>query len=138
MRKIEFRGKSVKTNEWVYGYLIEGEADGKLYIGKNNMQLTEVDPETVGLFIGFDDKYNKTIYEGDIVLYKKRRYFNVVFKEGSFLFMGGDGSYYHADKFLSETIEVVDNIFDCNLISQSGKFVAELFENERLKLIKND
>lgn len=51
MRKIEFRGKSVKTNEWVYGYLIEGEADGKLYIGKNNMQLTEVDPETVGLFI---------------------------------------------------------------------------------------
>ena len=129
MKKYEFRGKSVKTGEWVYGFLIEGEADGKLYIGKNNMQLTEVDPETVGQFIGLYDKYNKTIYEDDIVLYKKGRYFNVVFKEGSFLFMGGDGSYYHADKFLSETIEVVDNIFDCNLIQTTGKLVAELFEN---------
>lgn len=128
MRKIEFRGKS-KTGEWVFGYLIEGEADGTLYIGKNNMQCTAVDPETVGQFIGFDDKYNKPIYEGDIVLYNKRRYLNVVFKEGSFLFMDGDGSYYHADKFLSETIEVVDNIFDCNLIQTTGKLVAELFEN---------
>lgn len=128
MKKYEFRGKSVKTGEWVYGYLIEGE-DGKLYIGKNNIQITEVDPKTVGLFIGFGDTCNKNIYEGDIVLYKRKRYFNVVFKEGSFLFMGGDGSYYHADKFLSETIEVVDNIFDCNLIqTTTGKLVAELFE----------
>ena len=128
MKKYEFRGKSVKTGEWVYGYLIEGEA-GTLYIGKNNMQCTEIDPETVGLFIDIEDKYNKNIYEDDIVLYKKRRYFKVVFKEGSFLFMGSDGSYYHADKFLSETIEVVDNIFDCNLISQNGKLLAKLFEN---------
>lgn len=129
MKKYEFRGKSSVTGEWVYGYLIEGVADGKLYIGKNNIQFTEVDPETVGQFIGFGDNCNKPIYEGDIVLYKNRRYFNVVFKEGSFLFRAGDGSYYHADKFESETIEVVDNIFDCNLISQSGKLVAELFEN---------
>ena len=130
MRKIEFRGKT-KTGEWVFGYLIEGEADGTLYIGKNNMQLTAIDPETVGQFIGFCDKNNNPIYEDDIILYKNRRYFKVVFEEGSFLFMdSGEGAYYHADKFLSETIEVVDNIFNRNfIIPESGKLVAELFEN---------
>ena len=129
MEKYEFRGKSSVTGEWVYGYLIEGVADGKLYIGKNNIQITEVDPETVGQFIGFCDKNNNPIYKDDIILYKNRRYFKVVFKEGSFLFMGGEGAYYHADKFLSETIEVVDNIFNRNfIIPESGKLVAELFE----------
>ena len=94
------------------------------------MQLTAIDPETVGQFIGFCDKNNKPIYEGDIVLYQNSRYFKAVFKEGSFLFVNGDNTYFHADKFRSETIEVVDNIFNRNfIIPESGKLVAELFEN---------
>ena len=72
MREIEFKGKSVETQEWVYGFYVQvasGEEpllthyihniDGKL--------VTEIEPDTLCEFTGLRDIYGRMIYESDIV-----------------------------------------------------------------------
>lgn len=72
-REILFRGKSVETNEWVYGsYILEkyGNTPYICYFEYGtfvNIKQVEVIPETVGEFTGMTDKNGTKIFEGDIV-----------------------------------------------------------------------
>lgn len=76
MRDITFRGKSVSTGEWVYGYLIGRAEDsgkpcqGKYFIdnGEPFNKAVEVIPETVGQYTGIIDTAGEMLFEGDIVL----------------------------------------------------------------------
>jgi len=75
MRVIKFRGKDIKTGEWVYGDLhtlcdkphIHIEPAPYPYAGKRSF----VNPETIGQFTGFIRKdkngNDAEVYEGDIV-----------------------------------------------------------------------
>lgn len=77
MRDYKFRGKSANGGGWVYGYYVytfeigynsEGLTDvppRKHYIFGNSGDFCEVDPETVGQYIGDKNKG----YEGDIISY---------------------------------------------------------------------
>ena len=74
-RKISFRGYNLKNKKWLYGYYLVNR--GKHFIAEEGLQppgMTwedfEVDPESVGQFVGVFYDYN--VYEGDIIEYGNR------------------------------------------------------------------
>lgn len=56
MRPIKFRGKSIETGQWVYGYFVRNDENGTYYnvtqtkIGGSHP--VRVEPETIGQFTG--------------------------------------------------------------------------------------
>lgn len=81
MRNIRFRGKRIDNGEWVYGYYC--------FIGYTNQQKHyiipdyasafygfEVDPATVGQYIGFKDRNGngREMYEDDVYKSDNRHY----------------------------------------------------------------
>lgn len=88
MKDIIFRGKTLpKENKdhefdsvWVYGDLIVDKATGKYYIHPQNnsfkteneiaktMVVHEVEPNTIGQYIGMTDKNGKKIFEDDLFI----------------------------------------------------------------------
>ena len=70
-REVLFRGKSVETNEWIYGSYILEKYENISYIcyfeyeSSISIKQVEVIPETVGEFTGMTDKNGIKIFEGD-------------------------------------------------------------------------
>jgi uncharacterized phage protein (TIGR01671 family) len=71
MRDIEFRGKDIANNKWLYGDLTFNESMDAWFIRRRQAGCDiPVYPETVGQYTGLVDSKSVKIYEGDIVLYK--------------------------------------------------------------------
>ena len=68
MREIKFRGKSLKTGEWAYGFYVKGfeYVDDHVIIPLGGYPIP-VDPETVGQFLSIKDDEGKELFEGDVV-----------------------------------------------------------------------
>ena len=129
MCKIKFRGKSVETNEWVYGYYgVKGEGTDleKHCIMVSTLQTNAIIPffyftdievisETVGQFIGLTDKNGNDIFDEDLLRLKCLgwEYALVKFHNGVFGFYVNEN-----DRLLSnvpeywEDSEIIGNIHD--------------------------
>ena len=126
MREILFRGKQLTTGKWIYGFY-EEELNScvdkifpciisrKIKGSSTNERCSccyesRVSSETVGQYTGFNDRYGKRIFEGDIVSIKIR-FINNVRKKITVRFLDG------AFNVNSEIIEmndavVIGNIYD--------------------------
>ena len=120
MRTIRFRGKSIETNKWVYGYLTVGikhrivSWDGERWVDD------EVHPETIGQLTGMAGKDGKLIWEGDLIRINDSAAFRtkdnpenigvVTWGRGNY-FSNGTYCQYNIFAWLHD-IEVVGNVHD--------------------------
>lgn len=113
-REILFRGKSVSTNEWVYGYLYihNGYLGTSAFIRGDKILDTEVDIKTIGQYTGLEDSKGKRIFENDIIEEGCNGFISSVVwdnKIGTYK-LKDLGNYYIKDAPIEW--EVIGNIFD--------------------------
>jgi len=118
MRKILFRSKIIPDKKWAYGFYLM--SNNHHYIFSNGMGFNEIDPDTVGEYSNYTDKYGRKIFEGDIVEmdnFTPKEYI-VSYIDGAFcLADSNDKDAYRADIYYvthggKNHAKIIGNIYD--------------------------
>lgn len=137
MREILFRGKSIKTNQWIYGGFHIWEKRQVCVFGNDRlkddeiscvitvnsfadwnmprtMQAVEVIADTVGQYTGLTDRNGRKIFQGDIVniLTENEEFGIITYDDGGFFVDASTFSVDFMNNINGSDIEVIDNIHD--------------------------
>lgn len=147
-REILFRGKRVDNGRWVYGSLIHRPAN----VAENPEEYTaiaifdkhanssynaylelDVDPATVGQFIGLTDKNGVKIFEGDVVFNSNKTLLTLPEDPRTYEIVWSEGQYDNENKWLSKKPS-----FSFRKIQPNNKRYMELiFNKSQIEVIGN-
>ena len=137
MREILFRGKSIKTNQWIYGgfhiwekrqvcalsndSLKDDEISYVITVNSfadwnmpRTMHAVEVIADTVGQYTGLTDRNGNKIFEGDIVniLTENEEIGIIVYEDGGFIVRADKFSIDFINNINGTDVEVIGNKYD--------------------------
>ena len=127
MREILFRGKSTKTNQWIYGgfhiwdRLKDDEISCVITVNSfadwnmpRTMHAVEVIADTVGQYTGLTDRNGNKIFEGDIVniLTENEEIGIIVYEDGGFIVRADKFSIDFINNINGTDVEVIGNKYD--------------------------
>lgn len=117
--EILFKGKRKDTGEWTEGYFFKIWDRTFLLWGMTNdhPNMIEVIPETVSQFIGLTDRYEKKIFEGDIVniitgINGYQSTYHSTIQEVKYIADSGIAVFLPFDNSDIVEIEVIGNVYD--------------------------
>lgn len=121
MEKYLFRGKRIDNNQWIEGDGIHYPKSinyiGRCFIDGMEERANdwmEVDPKTIGRWIGKEDNNRKKIFEGDkVIAYNQNKKYGsiltVIYKNACFMF---NQFTYDNLTIIFENIEIVGDIYE--------------------------